>query len=72
MALIITTENLEPVQIAQPRVLTLEGDTRRTVQVIVVPIPDTNGPLVARRTVAVPDAPEDDLQLATWEDAEWR
>ena len=72
MTLIITTENLEPVQTAQLRVLTLEGGIQRPVKVIVVPMPDTNVTRVAHRAVDVPDAPEDDLALATWEDAEWR
>ncbi len=67
MAIITTTQHLEPLRTAHARVLMLDD-----VQVIVLPAAGTAATHPVRPPMVVPAAPEDDLQLATWEDAEWR
>ena len=72
MSTIITTEQLESLQNDLVRVLNVEREHHHEVQIIVIPAPDANGTHATRRATVVPIDPMDDLQLATWEDAEWR
>lgn len=72
MSVIITIEQLESFQTDHDPFPTFESQDQHRMQVAAVPAPGTDGATSHRSTTAVPSDPMDDLQLATWEDAEWR
>ncbi len=72
MYTIITADQLESLQTDHAGVLKLERENQQPVQVIVVPALDASGTTTYRSTTAVPADPLDDLQVATWEKAEWQ